>query len=367
MADKVRVGIIGVGVIGAAHLDAYQALPVEVVAVADVDVAKAKAIADKHSVRHAVADYRELLAMDEIEAVDVCLHNNLHAAVTIAALKAGKHVYCEKPIAGSFADGKRMVETAKTTGRMLSVQLSTVFAIETKVARRLIEEGRLGEVYYAKSHGFRRRFRAYVDGYGTIPFCQRKSAGGGALFDMGVYHIAQILHLLGRPALETVSGMVYQAVPMYEDRRARAEWDVEELGVGFARLAGGIGLAIEESWAINLPDPGGSRLAGSLGGLQLEPFAFYTSALGDVEMDGTFDLAGADSRWRGVEPSYDAYDSPQSHWIAALQGRVPLIDTAGLALDTMRISEGIYLSHKLGRGVTAAEVEDMSESNALQV
>jgi len=368
MAKRVKVGIIGVGMIGTAHLQAYQSLPVEVVAIADVDAAKVRQIAAEYGVRHALTEFRDLLAMDEIEAVDVCLHNNLHAPVAIAALEAGKHVYCEKPIAGSYLDGKRMVEAARRTGRMLSVQLSTIFAVETKVAQRLIQEGRLGDIYYARSHGFRRRLRAYVDGLGTIPFVQRKTAGGGALFDMGVYHIAQILHLLGNPAMETATGMTHQAVPMDEELRAQSQWDVEEFAVGFVRLAGGISLAIEESWAINLSEPdSASKLAGSLGGIQLSPFAFYTSALGDMEMDATFDLGLAELRWRGLDPSYDAYESPQGHWVAALQGRVPLIDTASLALGTLLISEGIYLSARLGREVTAKETESSSASTALEL
>jgi len=367
MADKVKVGIIGVGVIGRSHLEQYQALPVEVVAVADIDEAKVRQVAAEFAICHAVTDFRDLLAMEEIEAVDVCLHNNLHAPITIAALEAGRHVYCEKPIAGSYLDGKRMIEAAKKAGRMLSVQLATLFAIETKAAQRLIQEGRLGDIYYAKSIGFRRRYRAYVDGDGTIPFVQRKTAAGGALIDMGVYHIAQLLYLLGNPRMETATGAAYQRVPMYEERRAQSGWDVEELAVGFVRLAGGISLALEESWALHLSEiDNSSKLAGSLGGLQLHPFAYYTT-LGDMEMDGTFDLAGAEHRWRRCNPDADAYESPQSHWIAALQGRVPLIDTSGLALDTLRIIEGIYLSARLGREVTAAEVEDLSESNALQL
>ncbi|NIR02001.1 MAG: Gfo/Idh/MocA family oxidoreductase, partial [Gemmatimonadales bacterium] len=80
---------------------------------------------------------------------------------------AGKHVYCEKPIAGSYADGKAMIEKAESAGRMLAIQLFSLFSLETKAAQRLIREGYLGDLYYAKSIGFRRRGRPYVDGYGT--------------------------------------------------------------------------------------------------------------------------------------------------------------------------------------------------------
>jgi hypothetical protein len=82
-------------------------------------------------------------------------------------------------------------------------------------------------------------------------------------------------------------------------------------------------------------------------------------------MDGTFDLARADFRWHSCDETFDAYDSPEAHWIAGLQERVEMIDTAKLALTTSLISEGIYLSNRLDREVTAEEVQDKSVSTAI--
>ena len=364
--ERVKIGIIGVGQIGKLHLHYYQNLPVDIVAAADVNPTEVEQVAAQYKIPHTFTDFRKLLEMDELQAVDVCLHNNLHSPVTCEVLKAGKHAYCEKPIAGSWVDGKKMVETAKKLGRMLSIQLSTLFSPETKAAQRLISDGLLGDIYYAKSYGFRRRGRPYVDGYGTSSFVQQEVAGGGALFDMGVYHIAQVLHLLKNPKIETVSGATHQAVAMYQDRQQNGKYSVEELGLGMARLAGGITFFVEESWAIHAAGADASQIYGSKGGVRLSPFTYYTT-VADMEMDGTFDLRSADSRWHSCFPNTDCYDSPQAHWVAALQGRVPLIDTAGLALATMFVSEGIYLSTKLGREVTAAEIEANSASTALEV
>src|SRR4030042_6753867 len=97
--------------------------------------------------------------------------------------------------------------------------------------------------------------------------------------------------------------------------------------------------------------PHGSELHGWEGGLRLSPFSYH-STVADMEMDAAFDLESADMRWHRCIPDTDAYDSAQAHWAAAVQGRVPLIDSAALGLATMRISEGIYLSSKLGREVT---------------
>jgi len=366
MADKVKVGIIGVGQIGKHHVANYKKIAAaEIVAVADINEAEAKRVAAENNIPNVFTNFHDLLKMDEIVAVDVCLHNNFHAPITIAALKAGKNVYCEKPMAGAYADAKAMYDTAKRLKKNLSIQLSTLFSIETKAAKRLIANGQLGKIYYAKSSAYRRRGRPYVDGYGTASFVQKKTASGGALYDMGVYHIAQMLYLLDNAAIKTVSGSTYQETSMYEDRRKLAGYDVEELGIGLVRLAGGITFFLEESWAIHLGGTDGSKLVGSKGGIQLSPFSYF-STVADMNMNAAFELPPADTRWHACIPNTDAYDSPQHHWIAALQGRVPLLPTAEIALATSKISEGIYLSQRLGREVTPKEIEQESVSTAIK-
>jgi len=296
--------------------------------------------------------------------VDVCLHNNLHAPVTIAALEAGKNVYCEKPMAGSYADAKAMLETARACNRKLSIQLSTLFSKETKLARRLIADGRLGKLYHARSTGFRRRGRPFVDGYGTASFVKKEVAAGGALYDMGVYHISRILFLLGLPQVERISGKVYQETGMDERRRAESGYNVEELGLGFVKCAGGVTVDIIESWAIHLGGIEGSCVVGSRGGIRFDPFSFHSTEC-DVEMNATFEIDSADWRWHQLNETEWAYDSPQHHWIAAQLGIVDLLPTAEVALATMLISEGIYLSDRLGREVSAAEVLEHSSSTAI--
>ncbi|MFW6164155.1 MAG: Gfo/Idh/MocA family protein [Planctomycetota bacterium] len=363
---EIKLGIIGTGQIGKAHIRRYQEVPdCQIVAVADINEAEANRVAAEFDIPHVFTEFREMLKVEAIDAVDVCLHNNLHAPVTIAALEAGKHVYCEKPMAGAYPDARAMYDTAQETGRKLSIQLGTLFQMETKAARRLIDEGHVGDIYYAKSYGHRRRGRPWVDGYGSNAFVQKKTAQGGALYDMGVYHIANILYLIGNPEVQTVSGTTHAELDMYEDRRKAGPWEVEELGIGFVRLAGGITFVIEEAWALHSDGGESPLVAGSKGGVKLAPFGYFTT-LADMPMDGTFDLGGTDRRWHSCFPETACYDSPQHHWIAALLGRCELIDTAGIALNTMKVSEGIYLSERLGREVTAAEIETKSKSTAVQ-
>lgn len=365
--SPIRVGIIGVGQIGKRHVDNYQKIPgATIVAVADINEAEARRVAEANNIPNIYTDFRKLLERDDIDAVDVCLHNNFHAPVTIAALQAGKHVFCEKPMAGAYTDAEAMLETAQETGKNLNIQLINIFSKETKAAKSLIDAGELGQLYHARSTGFRRRGRPFVDGYGSPTFVQKENASGGALYDVGVYNITTMLYLLGNPDVMRISGKTYQEIDMDAARKQESGYNVEELGLGFVRFEEGLTLDIIESWAIHGGGFEGSALYGSKGGVRLNPFSFHRS-FGDLDMDCTADLARFNFRIHTVRENGDAFDSPQEHWIAALQNRVELLPIAEMALNTMLISEGIYLSNELGREVTAEEVREKSTSSTIQL
>jgi len=358
----IRIGLIGAGQRGQNHLETYQQIPgAEIVAIADINEALTQRVAAEFKIPNVYTDYRDLLQRDDIEAVDICLHNNLHRPAAVAAMEAGKHVYCEKPMAGSYADAKIMYDTAQALGRKLAIQLYTLFKPETQAAKLLIDEGHLGELYHARSTGFRRRGRPYVDGYGTPTFVQKRHAAGGALYDMGVYHIAGLLYLLGNPSVTRITGKTYQKTPMDPKREKSSGYDVEELGLGFIHFANDITLDIIEAWAIHLDGFEGSSVIGTLGGVRLEPFGFYHN-IGDLEINSTADVGQIPYRWKNVHEGGDVYDSSAHHFVAALQGLVELLPSAELTLNTMLISEGIYLSEQLGREVTADEVRERSVS-----
>jgi predicted dehydrogenase len=365
MTEKIRIGCIGVGQIGKHHLDNYSKIDnAELVAIADIDEAELNRVGKYFSIPDRYTDFKQMLSRDDIDAVDVCLHNNLHMPVTVAALKAGKHVYCEKPMAGSYIDAETMYKTAQELGLKLSIQSRLLFEVETRAARAIIDQGLLGERYHARAYGFRRRGRPFVDGYGTSTFVQKEIASGGALYDMGVYHIIQILYLLDNPTPLRISGKVYQETDMDPNRREISGYNVEELGMGFIRLEDNVTLDILESWAIHLDSFEGSYVVGSKGGIRLEPFGFFYS-VGDLSFNSSANLDEFNYRLHNVHEQGDIYDSAQHHWVAALQGRVELLPTAELALNTMLISEGIYLSSELGREVTAQEVRESSVSSAI--
>ncbi|MHB9032798.1 MAG: Gfo/Idh/MocA family protein [Anaerolineae bacterium] len=357
MADKVRIGVIGTGIIGKSHIKTYQDIPeAEIVALADIREDEAQRVAQEYKIGSVYKDYHELLNRDDIQAVDVCLHNRLHTPVTVDALQAGKDVYCEKPMSWCYRDAKVMEETARKLGRKLHIQLATIYAAECRAAKKLIDAGELGEIYYAKASHYRRRGRPFVDGYATPAFVQRSASGGGAMLDMAVYHISRILFLLDNPQVLSISGNTYQMVDnMYADRRESSKYDVEELGMGLVRLAGGKTFFMEEAWAIHSDQPDGDHIYGTKGGLRVEPLTFFNT-LADIEMDSTFDVKSADWRWHACDPTTAALDQSQRHWVSALLGRVPLINTAKIALNTALITECVYLSSKVKREVTVEEI-----------
>jgi predicted dehydrogenase len=365
--EPIRIGIIGCGQIAQHHLSTYAKIPAaNVVACADIDPGAAAGTAERFSIPNVYHTAHEMLKRDDLDAIDVCVHNNLHMRATRAVLESGRHAYCEKPMAGAYRDAVTMLEIARQTGRKLHIQLGQLYANETRAARELIADGQLGALYHARSTGVRRRGRPYVDGYGKPQFVQRETAGGGALYDMGVYHISQLLFLLGNPTVQRISGKTYQQIDMDPGRREASGYNVEELGLGFVRFEGGLTMDIIESWAIHLDNMEGSTIVGSRGGVRLNPFGFFRSA-GDLDLNSTASLDSARFRWNNVRGDGDLYGSSQEHWIAALQGRVELLPTAEIALNTMLISEGIYLSERLGREVTADEVQAESVSSALPI
>lgn len=352
MAEKLKVGVIGTGIIGKSHVRGYVGMSndVEIVAVADVDRQEAERVAKENNIPNVFTDYRDLLKIAEIDSVDVCLPNFLHAPVAIAALTAGKNVYCEKPMARNAEEAQAMYDAAKRTGKIMAIQLSTLFSPAVQAAKQIVDDGILGKVYYVKTSHYRRRGRVYVDGYATPHFVQKDKSGGGALADMAVYHIAFMVWLLGNPRVKTVTASTYQEIAMDEKRRQESKYDVEELGIGFVRFEGDVTMFIEESWAINMDRDEGDCIMGSKGGLRLNPFTLYTDIAG-IQVDQPLDVESYKKRRQSVDKYIEGYDSSQKNFVWAQLGRVPLLDSASIALKVALITDAMYRSANLGQEV----------------
>ena len=198
--------------------------------------------------------YGALLSDPDVDAVYISLSNEQHAPWSILALEAGKHVLCEKPMAVSGADARLMVETAKRTGKKLSVGFQNRFRPENQFLKAAIDEGQLGEVYAGKAHAVRRRG---VPTWGV--FTDKEKQGGGPLIDLGGHAIDLALWFMDNYSLASVTGVVNHKLADKPAGNMMGPWDpasytVEDSAFGFVRFTNGASLYVESSWALNVAD-----------------------------------------------------------------------------------------------------------------
>lgn len=276
-----KIGIIGFGSIGKIHLENYRRIKdVEVVAVCDIDKAELEVARAKYGIEKVYEDYRLMLDREDIDAVSVCLPNNLHAEATIYSLKAGKHVLCEKPPAITAKEVREMFDTAKKTGMVLMIGLTYRFLDKSKVAKKFADAGALGEIYYARC-GYLRR--SGIPGMGSW-FTTKSEAGAGPLFDIGVHVLDLTFWLMGDFRSDIVRASTYAKFGPYGKRAGTwgkpvpgGPFDVEDMGVAFIKMRSGATVILEVSWAANI---GGvvfnTILLGDRGGLDYDSMTLYT-------------------------------------------------------------------------------------------
>ena len=274
----IRVGIFGAGhIVNQRYLTGYKQVPnAEVVAIADVVEGRAARLAEQWGVPRAYTDYRDMLALPEIDAVHICTPPFTHCETTVAAFEAGKHVYVEKPPALSADEVRRMVAAGRAAGKLLMMGSNAVYYPEQQALKKLIDKGELGEIYYAKILGFSRRGAPH--GW----FREKAKAGGGPLMD-GVSHSMDIfLFLTSTPRPVSVVGRTYDtfrhdsgetnrylAADIAEGAKDVPVSDVEDLATGFVQFENGLTLTVDTSWKIHLEMQGGTFIAGTMAGARL--------------------------------------------------------------------------------------------------
>ncbi len=274
---KLKVGIIGTGKIAKTHIKSYlNDENAEIVALCDIKPGRAQEKADMYNLKVACfTDYKELLKMEEIDAVSVCVWNNCHAEITIAALKAGKHVLCEKPPAFSVEQVYEMKRTAEQTGKLLMFGFVRRFGKDADTAKDFIDSGMLGDIYYAKTSCIRRR--GNPGGW----FADKNRSGGGPLIDLGVHMIDLARYLMGKPQPVAVSGATFYGIGIdadvknynwYRSEDFSTQSDVEDMATAFIRFDGGQILHVETSFSQNIEkDVLSLELYGTKGGMRIYP------------------------------------------------------------------------------------------------
>jgi predicted dehydrogenase len=254
--DKFRVGIIGVGGIAKGkHLPSLAKLKnVEIVAFCDIIEERAKEGKAKYGTPDAkvFTDYHDLLALKDIDVVHVLTPNKFHSEITVAALNAGKHVMCEKPMAKSYAEAKLMLDAAKRSGKKLTIGYQSRHRTDSMYLKDYIEDGGLGEIYFGKALAIRRRA---VPTWGV--FLDEEKQGGGPLIDIGTHALDLTLWLMDNYKWQSVMGSTFKKLRGRENAaNAWGPWDpkkftVEDSAFGFIKFENGATVVLESSWALN--------------------------------------------------------------------------------------------------------------------
>lgn len=285
-----KVGIIGAGgIVRGAHLKpGWTAVPgAQVLAVADVHRPAAEKLAADFQIPHVFDDYRELVKVPGLHAVDICAPNLVHTPAALAALEAGLHVLCEKPLATTVAEVRRLGDAAKAAGRLLMTAQHMRFAPELQAITRWAATGALGEVYHARVNATRRDRLPVSPG-----FIDPKLSGGGPCMDIGVHALDAALTVMGFPKPVRVTGTTRVNFAQGDTiPGAWGEWDrqlfgVEDFAAGFVHFENGATLTLEASWLAHQEKEDFSfYLLGTKAGVGWPDRKFY-SAQNRVLVDG---------------------------------------------------------------------------------
>ncbi len=269
---SINLGIIGAGAIGTMHTNTLKGMGIDVVGLADIDPKPLKKLADANNIKFTTTDPQKLIDSNDIDAVVVCVPNNMHKPLTIAALEAGKDVLVEKPMAMSATECTEMIEAAKKNNRILQVGFVSRYATASTAAKKFIEAGRVGKIYHTKANYYRRRGIPGLGGW----FTDKSQSGGGPLIDLGVHVIDQVLYLMDFPKPTRVSGKVYSnfGSPMknytYESMWAGPPnfdgvFDVEDSVNALIRFDNDATLELNATWAGNFVEEKMTNMIGIFG------------------------------------------------------------------------------------------------------
>ncbi len=355
----IKVGIIGVGGIADAHLRAYKQYPqVQIVALADTREDRLAQVAEQYNVANTYTNYEDLVQQDDIDIVSVCTPNFLHAPASIAALKAGKHVLCEKPLARSASEGEAMVRAALEARRVLKVSFNHRARGDVQVLKRQIDAGSLGRVYHAKATWMR---RAGIPGWGQW-FFNQELAGGGPLIDLGVHVLDMAMFLMGDPEVLSVSAATYSELGprgrgFWNNAVSELPYEVEDLATAFIRLADGSTLNLEASWAVygRNNDAFGVTLYGTEGGADIDIQNYATEDTLAIYSD----FGGVPAETRPRVAKGDGHTTVVGEFLQIIESGDWSNHVGRDALKRTYIIDACYRSAREGREILISEIANL--------
>jgi predicted dehydrogenase len=348
MAQKLQVGLIGLGGIAHTHVPGWKASPhTELVAGSDVNPALFPVWREKHGLTNFTENPGELLNDPQIDVVDICSPNVAHTAQVIAALEAGKHVICEKPLAPTPQEIQRMIAARDRAGKLLMTAQHFRFRGVSQAMKAEIETGALGEVYHARAWWLRR------SGAPVAPtFVYKERSGGGPCIDIGVHVLDLALWLMGHPKPVTVCGVARaglahhaSAFTSYGRILIPRDMDVEDFAAAFVRFENGATLILEVSWLLHHTPHEDSRvwLYGTEGGCEWPKAEFLDTNYANRQLNTrTLQL---------IQDAMEPHALECVEFARAIAEGLPSPVPAEHSLYVQTILDGIYRSQQTGREV----------------
>jgi len=366
MNNKLKIGIVGCGgIANQKHFPTLKTLSdkCEIIAFCDILIERAKKAANEYGLSNAkvFADYKELLALPEVDVVYVLTPNVVHSPVTVAAFENGKHVFCEKPMAATTVDAEAMVNAWKNSGKKFTIGYQNRFRKEIQMLKQTCQAGELGEIYYAKAHAIRRRA---VPTWGVFP--NKALQGGGPLIDIGTHALDITLWMMENYEPVSVTGSVFYklgSLPQAVEGNMFGPWDpityeVEDSAFGMIKMKNGAAINIEASWAINMLESkeASTTLCGTLAGAEVRSGMSYATdeliinrSHSGVLTEEKISAAGNIAYFNGMKGDPAFLEGKQ--WLEAIINDTEPLVKPEQALVITKILDAIYTSASANKEV----------------
>lgn len=348
MASTLKVGVIGVGGIANTHIPGWQASPhTEVVAASDISETTAANFGKKWGIGRISTNSMDLINDPDIDIIDICTPNNYHAPLAIAAMDAGKHVICEKPLAPTPKDILDMIAARDRNGKMLMTAQHFRFRGVSKAMKAEVASGTLGNIYHARSWMLRRASAPTRPG-----FILKSQATGGPCIDIGVHILDLTLWMMGNPKPVAVTGVARAELAHQPGAFSvwggpiPPEFDVEDFAAAFVRFENGATLILEVSWMLHHDAPSEDMqmwLYGTQGGAHWPKNEIYTTNYATQQHVNSTLQRGQDA----LEPHAQECVEFAEAIISGAPSPVP----AEQSLQVMTILDGVYRSQEAGREI----------------
>ncbi len=341
---KLQIGVIGLGM-GSAHVHGYRQHPqAQVVALADTDSVRLNQRGQEFGIASLYTDPLKMFRNEKLDIVSIATPNKFHKPLTLAALKSGCHVLCEKPMAMNAREGQAMVNAARHYGKRLMINFSYRFNDQSYALKKAVESNILGKIYFARTVWNRRRG---LPGFGGW-FGQKALSGGGPLIDLGVHRLDLALWLMNYPKPIWVMGSTYNPIGSRLAKEQHKKFDVEDFASAMIKFDTGATLMLEASWAANIKknEEMETRILGTEAGLVQQNVGegYDWQAEIYLERDGCrYDMA--------LHPPVPQVKGAMYHFVESILNNTPHIATGDEGLTVMNILDAIYASARKGTPV----------------